>query len=46
MTRRNTKVFLDKVIADDIKPLIPKSGIGLYITDGLKKWFLLIQKVM
>jgi hypothetical protein len=44
MTRRDSKLFLDKMISDDIKPQTPKSGIGLYISNGSKRLVLINKK--
>ena len=37
MTRRDTQIFLDKIIADNAQPQAPKSGIGLYVSHGRKR---------
>ena len=34
MARKDTKTFLDSLIAENIQPQVPKSGIGLYINRG------------
>jgi hypothetical protein len=44
MTRRDAKLFLDKVIVDNIQPQTPLSGIGLYVASDRKRVLLINQK--
>ena len=44
MTRRDTKVFLDNLITENVQPKTPKSGIGLYISVGRKRKVLVNPK--
>ena len=37
MTRRDTKIFLDNLITENVQPKTPKTGIGLYVSAGRKR---------
>ena len=37
MTRRDTNIFLDNIITENIQPRTPKTGIGLNISVGRKR---------
>ena len=37
MTRRDTKVFLDNLITENVQTKTPKTGIGLYVSAGRKR---------